>query len=257
VRRCTERVLRASLGAAALLLALGAGAANAACQGVRLFPAPGSTVPTNSRFILEGLGEDQARVSALVGKKLVLEAQTGGVELTVQRAWKSAMSRVAVWLKPEKPLKPGLDYQLVLGGPLKDVKVLNAPRGVIWHAGAGADPQPPSWKGTPIVSEGENVVREGSLSRHVKIHLLVEDESPVFLVITARPTRGNQAQQAKSQQTYFVPIDGDEATLGHDACNGSFYFADGEEYHARVQLFDAAGHAGPTADIQYFAPAPQ
>jgi hypothetical protein len=231
-----------------------AASARAECpsRGLELFPAPGSTVPTNTRFILEGLGNDGATVSALVGQRLYLASDAGEVEVTVQRGWKSTMSRVAVWLKPAKTLAPNADYRLELTGPLQGMRVLNAgPRGVVWRAGAGPDSQRPVWRSPPHVSEGEYDVREGGLARHVKLHLEVEDESPVFLVVTARRKGSPQ-----SPQTYFVPLAGDVAALGHNACTGSFGFVDKGEYHARVQLFDAAGHAGPTADIEYFAPAP-
>lgn len=210
-------------------------------------------MPINSRFILEGFGQDQAAVSASVGSQLTLTSASDSVAVKVVRGWKSDMRRVAVLLKPSRALKSGLEYTLTLTGALQHVPVVNAGRrGVSWRAGSGRDTQRPNWLQHPGVSEGEYALRDGGLSRLVKLHVEIEDESPVYLVATVRRIRG-----AVGIQTYFVPINGDEALLGHNACNGSFGFEDGGAYGARVELFDAAGNAGPSSEIQFLAPTPQ
>src|SRR5579871_3027086 len=89
-------------------------AAEAACPpgGIQIFPAPGSTVPTNSKLILEGVGSAEATVSALVGATLHLVSDLDSVPLKVAPGWKSADKRAAVILRPARSLKPDLDYEL-------------------------------------------------------------------------------------------------------------------------------------------------
>src|SRR4051794_13367030 len=61
---------------AALALLLGTAAlADCVQEGVAVWPATGSVVPTNARFVLEGVGPDQATVSALVNGELVLRTE--------------------------------------------------------------------------------------------------------------------------------------------------------------------------------------
>src|SRR5689334_20721627 len=110
--------MRARLALPLLLLCAVPSAARAEdkcdSSGLRLFPLPGSVVPTNVRFILEGIGADQSRVQDLINQELVLYADDDKVTVKVLRGWKSAMNRTAVVLRPRAILKPNRQYRLAL-----------------------------------------------------------------------------------------------------------------------------------------------
>lgn len=239
-----------------LCVALFAGAtAHAECDrdGLRLFPSPGSIIPTNSRFLLEGFGAQQAPVVALTNKTLTLQSADGDqVPVQVQRGWTSNVNRVAVVLRPLRELRPSKEYQLVLPGKLHNAKLVNqvSDKGASWRTGRSRDDRAPSWEERPSVSEGEYSFRGRELSRYIKLRMAINEDSPAFLVLTMRRVRG-----AVSKQEYFVPINGSEAVIGHDSCSGSFAFEEGGSYKARVELFDAAGnHSNVAADVEFLAP---
>lgn len=230
--------------------------ARADCEkdGLSLFPAPGAIVPTNTRFILEGFGKDQGAVSGLVGQSLTLSAEGDTVSVKVQKGWRSAMNQVAVLLRPSRTLKPNLDYTLKLPTALAELTLTNAmpTRGPVWRTGRTGDTRSPAWEERPTVSEGEYIFKERELTRHIKLRMTLQEDSPSFLLLTMRRLRG-----AVGIQTYFVPINGGEAQIGHDGCHGSFGFEDGGAYRAKVEVFDSAGNTTrQQAEVEFLAPAP-
>jgi hypothetical protein len=224
-------------------------------EGIQLFPAPGSVIPTNVKFILEGLGSEQSRVLDLLGKELFLIADDDKVTLKVQRGWKSAMNRTAVVLRPRAILKPNRIYRVALDERLPRFKVIGVAQPYelpAWRSGKGPDDRAPKWVSRPAVSEGEHRLEEGQLIRNVKLRMTMQDESPAYLLLALRRMRGSTAVQ-----TYFVPIQGGQAVAGHDACSGSFTFEDGLAYRATVECYDAAGNAAPKVNpIEFNAPRP-
>lgn len=224
-------------------------------SGLRLFPLPGSVVPTNVRFILEGIGADQSRVQELINQELVLYADDDKVTVKVLRGWKSAMNRTAVMLRPRAILKPNRQYRLALDDKLPRFKLLDVPEPrdlPEWRTGKGPDDRAPKWTTKPAVSEGLHQVVEGQLIRNVKLRMTMQDESPSYLVLSIRRVRGSPAVQ-----TYFVPIQGGEAIAGHDGCSGSFTFEDGAAYRATVECYDAAANLAPKVNpIEFNAPKP-
>lgn len=247
------RVFGLSCLAASLLLAASAHA-QCAKDGISLFPAPGAVIPTNSRFILEGFGKNQGAVSALAGQTLTLASEDDSVPLRVQKGWRSAMNQVAVLLLPTRPLKPNHDYTLKLSKALVAVKLVNAmpTRGAVWRTGRSSDIRVPVWEERPTVSEGEYIFKDRELTRHIKLRMTLQEDSPSFLLLTMRRLRG-----AVGIQTYFVPINGGEASIGHDGCHGSFGFEDGGAYRAKVEVYDSAGNTTrQNAEVEFLAPAP-
>src|SRR4051812_656454 len=119
--------------AVAVLVLLAATAAAARCKndGLFVFPTPGSVIPTNSRFLLEGAGKEKARLERLSATEdLVLKAsddvvvvklgKTKGVDL-----WTSEASRVAMVLTPTRPLQPHKQYTLLIDRVLPGFVILN------------------------------------------------------------------------------------------------------------------------------------
>lgn len=233
------------------LLGSAARAQDCARSGVELFPKPGSVVPTNFRIVLEGIGSDQDRVAALVGKELVLTASDDRVAVRVLRGWKSTVSRTAVILRPRAQLKANREYRLSLEEKLPGARLLGVKSGVAsWATGKGRDDKGPKWVDPPAVSEGRYVIRDGQLTRFLKFRMAMQDDSPVYAVMSIRRARGST-----SVQTYFVPVSAGEAWVGHDGCSGGFSFDDGRAYFATVEAFDVAGNqAPPVPSIEFQAP---
>ncbi|MBI3185127.1 MAG: hypothetical protein HYZ28_23575 [Myxococcales bacterium] len=238
----------------AIGLALAASSAEAGCKrdGILAFPAPGAVVPTNVRFILEGVGAEQARVSNLVGQELILRAQDDSVSVKVLQGWKSTAHRVAVMLKPNQRLQPNRSYTLMADAHLPSYVILNQGAGetFTWRAGDSADEAPPKYLLKPAVVEGIHRGEGDSLTRFLKVTTTLTEESPSYLVVSLRRARGSNLTQ-----TYFLPLDGAEAMMGHDECSGSFTFDDGRAYKATIEAYDATGNMAPRLpQVEFQAP---
>ena len=241
---------------ASLLVALLAVRAEAACDdGVRLFPAPGATVPTNVVFVLEGVLAEQERVGKLVGgSDLALLSSGDPVTVVVEKGWSSTMNRVAVRLRPKQALKPNTEYTLTLGRALPKVKLLNDTWGdntARWRTGPTSDTTAPKFTQKPAVSEGFYQRTRDGLTRTLKLRSQVKDIGATYLLVSMERARG-----VASKQQYFAPIDGENALLGHDVCSGSFGFDDGRAYKLNIELFDDAGNAGKSFKLELSAPKP-
>lgn len=244
------------LRAAALSSLLMAGAAQAKCKGdgIRVFPAPGAVIPTNSQMVLEGIGAEQARVSALAGQELVLKAADDVITVKVLPGWKSAEQRVAVILKPAHPLRPNKQYALLIDRQLPNYVILNDSSAdtIYWLSGAEADEKAPRYKLKPSIAEGIYKVDGEQVTRQLRIHTNLTEESPTYLVVTLRLSRN-----ATGSQTYFVPLEGGEGFLGSDGCTGNFNLEDGRAYKATAEAFDSTGRsAGKLPPIELHAPKP-
>lgn len=234
-----------------------ASARSEACEdGIRLFPAPGGTVPTNVQFVLEGVLGEQERVSKLVGSgELALLGGAEPVTVSVEKGWSSTMNRVAVRLKPKRALTPNTEYTLTIGRSLPGVKLLNDTWGdntARWKTGPSADTSAPKFTTRPATSEGFYQRTRDGLTRTLKLRTQVSDLGVSYVLVSLQRARGIAAKQQ-----YPVPVTGDHFVLGHDICSGSFGFDDGRAYKVTVELFDAAGNAGGKAvTLELSAPKP-
>ena len=204
-----------------------------ACRpdGLLLFPAPGSVVPTNVQWILEGVGKEQTRVSDLVGTQGVsLLADDGtAIPLKVERGWVSQAMRVAVKPRAPKPLAPDTRYTLVLGPGLAGATALNdlqAATRPTWTTASGPDRDAPRYRSRPAVSEGRYTAGpKEPLVRQLRIRVAVEEKGPSYFVVSMQRMRGSAVRQQ-----YPVAVEGDSIIIGHDACGGTFGFEDGRAY---------------------------
>lgn len=232
----------------ALVFALAASAPAAepcSKDGLLFFPAPGAVVPTNVQFLLEGVGEGQAQVQALLSARAIalLPAQGDPIEVKAEKGYLSAMSRVAIRLRPLKALEPGVEYTLALPPELAGVHLINDRLGdgsLRWLAGSGPDKKAPKYKQKPASSEGAwDKTKDGGILRILKLRTVLEETSPAWVLITMQRARGGS-----SKQVYPAAVEGDTITVGHDACSGNFSFEDGRAYKLSFELFDAAGNRG-------------
>jgi hypothetical protein len=246
-----------------VLVARVAHAAEPSCQpdGLLVFPAPGSVVPTNVSFVLEGVGEEQTRVADLVGSdgvQLVPNRKDGGaVPVKVEKGWVSQMKRVAVKLKPTRALAPETDYTLIFGRSLGRVVVINdalGDNGLQWTTAGGPDREQPKYRSKPAVSEGRYVKDEKgeALIRQLTIRSEVEETGPAYYLISMQRSRGSSVRQQ-----YPVPLTGNSTVIGHDACSGTFGLEDGRAYKLQLELFDSAGNRNAEkVNLEISAPRP-
>lgn len=252
--RRTLGVLVRSAGLLLVLALLLPPTVHAACppDGVRLFPSPGAVVPTNSRFLLEGVGAYAERVAGLPGRVLRLQTQGHEIEVKVQRGWTSALGRSTVILKPSEPLRAGLDYTLRLDDVLPLVKVINASGASLpgWRGGRGPDVVRPRWLKQPSVIEGLYRRTPEGTERFAKLRMPVAEDSSAYVVVTL-----SRRGEDMAPQHYFTQLQDGVALVGHDACGGGFTLEEGKSYRAKVEVIDAVGNtSAATAPLQFEAP---
>lgn len=250
-------VARGLLAMAVLLASTALGADRCQKDGISLFPAPGAVVPTNVQFLIEGVGEVQTRVQELLDSNAIALVADGhdAIVLRPEKGFVSQVARVAVRLKPQKPLEPNVEYTLALPQTMAGVVILNDRLGggaLRWLAGAGPDTVPPHFVKKPASSEGLYVKEADGLRKQLKLHVDLGDSGVAWLLVSMERARGGSVRQQ-----YPVFVDGQTLTLGHDACSGNFSFDDGRAYRLSFELFDAAGNkakARPTLEVS--APRP-
>ncbi|MDP1828787.1 MAG: hypothetical protein Q8L48_36340 [Archangium sp.] len=258
----TNPVLPPRTGGALLVVALlslaASGAEPCAKDGVLLFPAPGAVVPTNVQFIIQGTGEAQAKVQGLLQSNAIALVAAGkdAIPVKAEKGFVSQVSRVAIRLRPLKPLEPNVEYSLALPPELAGVRLLNDQLGdgsLRWLAGVGPDKRSPKYKERPSSSEGfYEQDKAGGLTRKLRLRALIEESSPAWLLVSMQRARGGSARQQ-----FPVALEGDTFTIGHDACSGNFGFDDGRAYTLSIELFDAAGNkAAERTRIEVAAPRP-
>jgi hypothetical protein len=260
------------LAVAFTLLAASVAAAKCRTDGLLVFPAPGSVIPANSHFIIEGVGTMRTRVEALAGTNDLVLKSTDGTDVLTAKAgktlgvdfFKSGMNRVAVMLTPSKALLPNRQYVLMIDRVLPGYQVLNegAPDKLSWRTGGGktkdtdepgVDKTPPKFQVKPAVAEGKHAKDGDGVMRYLKLRATLTEDAPAYFLVTMKRARG-----AAAEQKYPVPITAGEATLGHDACSGSFTFDDGRAYKLTIETYDSAGNkaAEVLKNIEAHAPRP-
>lgn len=231
--------------------------AHAACSrdGLLAFPTPGSVVPLNVRFILEGAGKEQERVAALVsGEPLVLKALDDVVTVKVSKGWVSAMGRTAVTLTPTGPLKPSRSYALMVDKRLPGYRLLNEGADTLtWRTGVAEDKTAPKYQVKPAVTEGMYHKDSEGVARYLTLRTQLSEDGPAYVVVSMQRVRGSSVKQV-----YAVPLQGGEGRLGHDACSGSFSFDDGRAYKISIETYDSAGNKATekVSTIEANAPRP-
>lgn len=245
--------------AAALVVVTACVAAAGECDkdGLLLFPTPGSVIPTNAQFILEGTGSAQQQVQDLLTSDAIALVAPGfdPIQVKAEKGFVSQMSRVALRLRPLKPMEPNAEYSLALPQSFAGIRLLNDKMGdgtLRWLTGRELDKKAPRYRQKPASSEGfYEVAKDGTVRRkQLRLRASVEENGPAWVLVTMQRARGSSAKQQ-----YPVPLDGDTLTLGHDACSGNFGFDDGRAYKLSFELFDAAGNrAAEKASLEVSAP---
>ncbi|MGV3624767.1 MAG: hypothetical protein ACO1OB_28365 [Archangium sp.] len=241
----------------AMLCAASASADECRKDGLVLFPTPGAVIPTNAQFILEGAGAAQQQVQDLLTSDAIALVARGQepIQVKAEKGYVSQMSRVALRLRPLKPMEPNVEYSLALPASFAGVPLLNDKLGdgtLRWLTGPGIDKKAPRYKQKPASSEGFYIVDKatGGLTRKLKLRAAVDENGPAFFVVSMSRARGSSARQE-----YPVALESDTLTIGHDGCSGNFGFDDGRAYKLTFELYDAAGNRSlEKASLEVSAP---
>lgn len=218
-----------------------------AIDAVDVFPASGSRVPTNARFIVEGFGPRAGQLRRLIGKTLTLSSGSKKASVAVKSAFSAGDDRIAVELVPRQPLEPGMEWTLDLGQVLPLVKSRSGGDASVltWTTGRGLDRASPVLRRIPAVEQGQ-LSKEGE--RQVVFRVDAVDDGPVLLVGKLRQARGGPTRR------YFVPVRGGRAVVGDEACGG-WGLERGRAYRMIFQAVDVAGQTSPEAEeIEFNAP---
>lgn len=210
-------------------------------HGIALYPPPGSVIPTNTRFVLEGVGVEVRRVQALEGDTITLRSGDDAVPFTVTFAWRSGMNRVAMHLKPRSLLKANRTYSMQLRQKLPNFRFMDGRDAEpAFITGKGSDDEKPQWLSAPSVGEG--IYRKWDdtrFTRFLRFNLKLREQSPAYVLLHLQRARGSLVKQ-----TYFLPVLDDQVLVGHDPCSGRFTLEDGRAYRGEFEVFDIAGNQG-------------
>ena len=232
-----------------LLVGLPAAAQETACDidAIDVFPANGSRVPTNARFLVEGFGPRAGQLRRLIGKTLVMTSGAHKASVKVQSAFSAGEERIAVALVPTKPLAAGTEWTLELGRVLPQVRFRgggDASR-LSWTTGSGLDRESPVFKQSPAIEEGRVVDGE----RQVVVRVNARERGPVIAVAKLRLSAGSSPTRR-----YFTPVRGGRAIIGDGACGG-WSLEYGRAYRMKLEALDVVGQTTrETEEIEFNAP---
>ena len=198
-----------------------------------VFPASGSKVPKNSRFIVEGYGSAQPAVLSLATRKpRLIPANGAEVPLKVVEINVGEMSITQAVLEPTAPLIEGTRYRLKIETDTKREENMLA----FWTVGP-ADVEPPRWTRTPEAQPGK-ITRFGcGPAIEAQVNVAIEDASA--LLMRAKVTRPDG-----SSRQYLLPVpQNGRLEIGHGMCSGAFKIGGEKEWSLELTAVDVAGNA--------------
>lgn len=226
--------------------------AHARCMGhwASAWPEPGKPLPANGRVLLEGYGAWRQPVLDVGERHPVLVSGKDRVPLKVVDRFEGELKIGAVMLQPERPLKVGGRYRLVLEGKAGNREEFGATqptaRGEVpwgWPVVA-ADGEAPSWTNPPEALKGTHEELGCGPASNVEMDVSARDNVDLRILAEVTPRGGG------STVRYPVPVREGKVQLGHDMCSGPFKLEAGKRYTARLWAMDLAGQkaALPSGD---------
>ncbi len=238
------------IGLALLFLSLAATPrAQAECppEGLRVWPAPGSVVPPNAVFLLEGRGEAAALVASLDQRHPALIAVREGTLLDVAAREQTLPEWAQSLLQPREKLLPAHEYLLRLHGlgatePKRFHPTIPTPSGgqrLQWRIGDQPDEQAPRWEAPPRVLSTRREEGGPHTVSVVRVAVTARDEGEHLLYRVRLRERG----KGKGWQSWWLaaPEDG-VLEVGRGRCGGPVTLSPGHHYELRLSALDGAGN---------------
>lgn len=203
----------------------------------KVFPAAGSTVPPNTRLVLQGHGLARPIVADLAQRNPRLAVGSHRVPLKVIATHVGEFQLTQVVLQPTSPLMPGAQYTLRFDERPGEVAFrLNRDEVARWTVAEESDFEAPVWRAAPVALAG--VIKPMGCGPVVEARVRVALDDAGALV-RARVTGAD----GKPREFLLAPRDG-ELAVGHGMCNGAFQLGEGE-WELELTALDAAGNATP------------
>lgn len=217
---------------------------SADCGGRRLFalPANGNIKPTTV-FMLEGYSLSQAVIKGLNNQfPVYLQSGNEKIPLLILETHTGQYSVTQALLKPEKPLIPGKNYQLIIDS-LPEGEVFGSYNTntrqydpISYLVTGENDTEKPQWINKPKERD-KSVEHFGcGYSTHVNFSFKAEDQSDLMIKTTVKSI------ETGKETVYVLLVGTDMLYVGHGKCAGAFDFDDGMNYQAKFMLLDTSGN---------------
>lgn len=212
-----------------------ANAASAKCmaQHMSYWPPPNATIDARPTILIEGMGGHQATVKALKGASLVAPGHRVALAKIATNEGAFRVTQT-VWI-PEKALRPGTTYTLVVQGRSKTWRptgyVADTSRKQRHEYTVAKAPRPAlAWTGAPTVGESSAQAFGCGPSIHQAVTLPTNHTDGLVEVTVAR---------APAARTYLLPLSkAGTLSLGHGMCAGPFQVGGAGTYTASFALVD-------------------
>lgn len=203
-----------------------------------VFPAPGSKVPKNSRFVVEGYGSAQSAVVSIATRKPRLVSAKGAqvpLKVVVINVGEKDITQAV--LEPTAPLIEGTRSTLKFETDSKTRFELDENVRPSWMVGP-ADVEPPRWTKAPEAQPGVIELFGCGPAVEARVNVAIEDAAAIL--VRAKVTRTDG-----SSKHYLLPATKNGVLeIGHGMCSGAFKLGlEGKEWSLELTAVDAAGNA--------------
>ncbi|MBD8081829.1 hypothetical protein [Chryseobacterium caseinilyticum] len=203
-------------------------------SGINVWPTQQNIAP-NSIFVIEGYADSQELIIQLNKKnKIYLKGNSERVPIKVLRILKGQYGLTQAILQPERELQTGKTYELQIDGlgefEKQDYTVAK------WTVSSKKDLDKPVWDCLPSYKNRTFRALGCGPERFINFCGILKDNSPT-LIYAKVFNRTN-----KTQSDYFLTVEGQNISIGHDMCSGAFAFHEDTEYEVQFGLMDASGN---------------
>lgn len=212
--------------------------ADCSSWGWSVFPAPGSTVPSNARFVVQAFDEAQPVLASIVTRHPRLVTQDGAsFPLKVLEINVGEFRLTQAVLQAKGALTEGTRYTLRFDQPEGPERfALSRDASPSWTVGP-ADVEPPVWVTSPGAQAGRYVQYGCGPVIEARVAVALADGDPVqFRARVSRPDGG--------VREFLLTPDRGDVVIGHGMCSGAFRVSTGE-WTLTLSAVDLAGNVTP------------
>jgi hypothetical protein len=218
--------------------------------GRRLFALPASeSIKPTTVFIVEGYSLSQEVIKGLNSKfPIYLKSENERIPLFILETHRGQYSVTQALLKPEKPLIPGKNYQLIIdslpeGEAFGSYNANTHQYDPLSYVVTGeSDEQAPVWIHKPVEKDKSQEHFGCGYSIQITFSFKAEDQSDILVKTTVKSVESGK------ETVYVLPAGTDVLYVGHGKCSGAFNFDDGTNYQAKFTLMDASGNVSEETD---------
>ncbi|QKJ63228.1 hypothetical protein [Flavobacterium sp. M31R6] len=216
--------------------------AKCADNGFSVFPS-NKKIKQNSIFVISGYYSSQDIIELLNKEYLVyLKSGNEKVNLIVTEFHKGQYNVSQSILKPERNLKIGLEYTLVIDSlpGNENLEKFNSEtykyepfKFIVTN---DIDNEKPTFTSKPIIIKNESNFLGCGISSFVVFNCPILDKSEYLVKATIRNIKSN-----KTSTYYINPYDG-KISIGHGMCSGAFNLEDENSYEVEFEIMDASAN---------------